>query len=453
MNSDPERAGIHSQAAGGTDPSATNGRWRRRTRKRLLALVVFTIFSACAGTQAIAEIWPALGAQLADQVRDWFGPSVVARIETVVFEVQDTLKLWSYQVSGRRADPPWAAAGAGSGQTPGAAAAGLVGSPAQQPSPHALAPAAPSTAAAELEELQQELLRAARRTPTPGPDEWSYPLAVPFGSVEGEGVWQPYLYDRQGNVVALRTFLQPDTRRPYAIVAVVAFDLRRTRLHFVLGFNEPALPGGPRGKGQIPEEDLQEGVLLAAFNGGFKAANGQFGAMAEGITALPPKGGMATVGIYNSGEIRIGSWGEEIDVSPDLEAWRQNCRLVIQGGVISPRVYNDSIVDWGGSIHNQIVTRRSGLGLDLESRTLYYFAGPSLSMPVLADAMLAVGVHNGMLLDINNFWVLFTAFRPGADGLVAEPLLPDEMRDRVDRYLGPSPADFFYITLREDEQP
>jgi hypothetical protein len=109
-------------------------------------------------------------------------------------------------------------------------------------------------------------------------------------------------------------------------------------------------------------------------------------------------------------------------------------------------VYNNSITDWGASISNQIVTRRSGLGLNQGGKTLYYFAGPSLSMPVLADTMIASGVHDGMLLDINHFWVHFTAIHPQDGQLVAEPLLPKDMIDHIDRYLGPSPADFFYIT-------
>ena len=116
-------------------------------------------------------------------------------------------------------------------------------------------------------------------------------------------------------------------------------------------------------------------------------------------------------------------------------------------------MYNNSITDWGASISNQIVTRRSSLGLDREAKILYYFAGPSLSMSVLANAMLAAGVQDGMLLDINHFWVLFTAIHSEEGKLVAEPLLPNDMIDHIDRYLGPSPADFFYITLLDNHQP
>ncbi|HJS28343.1 MAG TPA: hypothetical protein VJ768_01885, partial [Anaerolineales bacterium] len=287
--------------------------------------------------------------------------------------------------------------------------------------------------------------------PTPIPYVWQLSPLGPLGSLEGEGVWQPYLHDGEGQAVGARTYLQPDPERPYTVVAIVAFDLSRTQLHFKLGFNEPSVPDSPRGDGLIPEALRKTGILLAAFNGGFRAANGMFGAMSDGIVALPPRDGLATVGIYRNGDVRIGNWGEEIPESPELEAWRQNARLILQDGEISPRVYNDSITDWGASISNQIVTRRSGLGLDREGRTLYYFAGPSLSMPALAQAMLAAGVHDGMLLDINNFWVHFTAIHFEEGAPVAEPLLPEDMIDQIDRYLGPSPADFFYVTARDND--
>ena len=58
-----------------------------------------------------------------------------------------------------------------------------------------------------------------------------------------------------------------------------------------------------------------------------------------------------------------------------------------------------------------------------------------------------------MLLDINHFGVHFTAVHPEEGNLVAEPLLPTEMIDKINRYLGPSPLDFFYITARESDQP
>ncbi|MFH1907837.1 MAG: hypothetical protein ABIL11_10740 [Chloroflexota bacterium] len=434
-----------------------NGVKRRRSFKRILALILLAILFSCVGTVSVVEIWPSFGAQVANQMRGLFGPQVVAQIETIVFQVQDTVRQWQYQYGGQQAEAPWESEAPLLETTPFAQAAAWDATLPPEPATRTPTPSAAIETPASMEQSEkpQDQLptMTASPTPTPMPYVWRLSNLRPFGTLEGEGVWLPYLHDREGHVVAARTFLQPDPERPYAIVAVVAFDLTRTRLHFVLGFNEPSLPDGPKGNGLIPEKDREAGVLLAAFNGGFRAANGQFGAMADGIVALPPKSEMATVGIYRSGEVRIGSWGEDIDDTPDLQAWRQNCRLIIQDGKISPRVYNNSITDWGGSISNQIVTRRSSLGLDREAKTLYYFAGPSLSMPVLADAMLVAGVQHGMLLDINHFWVHFTAIHSEEGKLVAEPLLPNDMKDHIDRYLSPSPADFFYITALESHQP
>jgi hypothetical protein len=128
-------------------------------------------------------------------------------------------------------------------------------------------------------------------------------------------------------------------------------------------------------------------------------------------------------------------------------AWRENGPLIIKDGQITPRVFSNQISDWGGTLDGKIVTWRSGLGLSADGNTLYYFAGPNLSMPTLAQAMMAVGVHQGMLLDINNYWVHFTAIRAQGDKLVADPLFP-EMRDQKDRYLSVFSRDFFYVTTR-----
>jgi hypothetical protein len=433
-----------------TSPEMGGG--RRPSLRRILALVLLAILFSAASTVAIVEFWPSFGAQIADQMRDLLGPQIVARMEGIIFQAQDTVIHWRYQYGFEQAEAPWGSNATPLEPTPIAQIA--LGGPSTTPESAQLtstsyAVTETPAAAAQPEDPQGQLpAEASSPTPTPTPYGWGLSALPPFGSMEGEGVWLPYLHDREGHMVAARTFLQPDPARPYAIVAVVAFDLTRTRLHFVLGVDEPSLPGGPKGDGLIPGRDREAGVLLAAFNGGFRAANGQFGAMADRIVALPPKGEMATVGIYRGGEVRIGSWGADIDDTPDLQAWRQNCRLIIQDGEISPRVYNNSIADWGGSVSSEIVTWRSSLGLDRGGKTLYYFAGPSMSMPVLADAMRAAGVGDGMLLDINDFWVHFTAIQSEEGELVAEPLLPKYMKDKIDRYLSPSPVDFFYITAR-----
>lgn len=399
--------------------------------------------------------WPAAGAQAADGLREVIGNEGVAALETVFFQAQDTARQIEFRLGLEEASAPWQAAE----QAPVVAAPATLTATAPPPvmiavtQPAPVLVSAPGVAAENPAPIATATpsptvtpLPTATATPTP----WQPAAVSALGSLEGEGVWSPYLQNAAGETVAFRTYLQPDAERPFTVVAVVAFDLSQTRLHFVLGTEEPAVAGGPRGSGRIPAADLVGGALLAAFNGGFKAEHGNYGAMAGGVVALPPLAGLGTMALYDDGAVRIGEWGEDIDASPGLVAWRQNAPLVVKYGEMTEAAQRNSIVDWSGSIDGEVVTWRSGLGLSGDGRTLYYFAGPSLNMPALGRAMVATGVFQGMLLDINPSWVHFTAIRAGTEGPVAEVLLA-EMKTHPDRFLRPYSRDFFYVTAVETE--
>jgi len=60
--------------------------------------------------------------------------------------------------------------------------------------------------------------------------------------------------------------------------------------------------------------------------------------------------------------------------------------------------------------------------------------------------MLAVNPQTAMQLDINNFWVHFTAFKNDNGTFAAEALFPKEMASNLERFLNPYPRDFFYVT-------
>lgn len=414
--------------------------------KLLTRSLVIIILAVILG-MVVVSLWPGVGTAVARPLRQVVGNERVAQLETVLFTVQDGFKQLTYGLGVAEPEAPWQTAGADAPPAP------------TEPRPTTTPTATPTTAA---EETAVTVLAGTlppsltpTRTPTPSPTAtptavpWSLPTVAPFTNLEGEGVWQPYLYNEGGEVVALRTFLLPDPERPYATVAVVAFDLTKTSLHYVLGIDEPKLPDGPGGNGTISAEDKQPGRLLAAFNGGFMATHGEYGAMSGGVVALPAKSPYGTVAIYQSGEVRIGEWDSDILPEGDFAAWRQNARMVVHNGQINDRVYNGSIITWGGNINGDIVTWRSGVGLSADQQILYYFAGPSVSMPTLAEAMTAVNAHNGILLDINAAWVHFTAFRPNDDAMVtAEPLFEEGMETHTDRYLNQSSRDFFYVTTK-----
>ena len=275
---------------------------------------------------------------------------------------------------------------------------------------------------------------------------WQPVTIPPMSKANGEGIWIPYFQDALGQMVAYKTYLQPDRTRPYTLVTIVAIDLTKTRLHYVLGAIDPPIPGEPPHSGKMSLADRAANILLAEFNGGFQARHGQFGAMADGSQALPPRDGLGTVAIYQNGDVRLGEWGTDLFMSADMAAFRQNGPLVIQKGQINIQIYNNSPQDWGYTVIDVSPTVRSGIGLSQDNHTLYYFCGPSLTMEALAKSMQAVGVYNAIQLDINNYWVLFVKIISSGSKLTSEPLLPRLMVDGIDRYLTQSPRDFFYIT-------
>jgi hypothetical protein len=375
--------------------------------------------------------WPGLGARGADLLRSLIGDQAVAGLEMKFNQVQDGIQKLKYRLGLETPAAPWTLL--------------------QLPSPTALftetvfLPPEIQTPA----DFQPTAIRASSKTPQPTytPTPVWRPIALkPLGAANGEGLWSNYLQDVDGHTVAYRTFIQPDPERPFTLVAIVAIDLTRTRLHFVLGTTEPAGENTQSRSGAIPQTDRAANVLLAAFNGGFQARHGQSGAMADGVMALPPKVGFGTLVIYESGRVSLGEWRQGAAITPDVTAFRQNGPLVIQAGQINPRIYNNSPQDWGYTVIDVSPTVRTGVGLSADEKTLYYFCGPSLSMEALAISMQAAGAWNAIQLDINNYWALFVKFQPTGSELIPEPLLPRLMVANVERYLWDYTRDYFYLT-------
>ncbi len=403
--------------------------WYRRGLITLAALAGAGLLLA--GSLYVAvSIWPDLGAQGAEALRGLIGEQAVASLEMTALQIEDTVHNWVFKSGVAQPAAPWTASGATLNQSPLAVPDSTKSKGATSGKS---SPASSGT-------------KASSQPASPPSSDWTLAALQPMGTLTGEGQWSSYIQDSSGRVVAQRTFLQPDSTRPYAMAAVVAFDLSATRLHFVLGSQEPASSVAVSRPGKIPAADLQPGELLAAFNGGFKAEHGHFGAMVNGVTVLPPRKGLGTVAIYDDGRVRIGAWGADITTSPHIAAWRQNGPLIIHDGQINPHTADYAPWDWGLTVNGVTATWRSALGISADGRTLYYVAGPSLTLTALAQAMAATEAAQAVQLDINNYWVHFDAFQPDGDGLQAAPLLDAMKRQSDSRYLKGFTRDFFYVT-------
>ncbi len=393
----------------------------------MAGMVVLLAGSAYAAT----NVWPGLGAGAVDLARGVLGDKVTSEVENFVLSSEDKVKQMEYRLLRTSPAAPW--------QTNALPTPAPANTPYPSPDSTNAAGATPSPSSHAGSTPQ----------PAPIPAGWTLENVPALGSTPGEGHWTAYLRDTVGNVVAYRTFLQPDPQRPYAIVAVVAFNLQATRLHFVLGYEEPASKVFISRPARIPASDMQPGKILAAFNGGFKAEHGHFGVMLDGVTLIPPRDGFGTVAIYDDGRVRLGAWGKDIVPSPNLVASRQNGPLIIQNGQINPHTYVSDPQMWGYTTDGSTATGRSALGISQDGTVLYYAVGFDLTLPVLTRAVQDAGAFQAIQLDINNFYTHFEAFLPrNNNDLTAVPLLEQMKGPGDQRYLTINKRDFFYVTTR-----
>lgn len=374
----------------------------------LASLLCFVIF-------LVGRFAPFIGATLATPLRAAFGNQAVAQLETTLFQVQDASQQTKYALGLAAPEAPWEI-------TPTTS--------------HHLEEVVQSQPTVVLDDVSP--LTPISITTTKASIEhsdWESLIAIPsISNQPDEGVWQDYIFNSLNELIARRTFLHPDEERPLTTIGIVAFDLSKTHLSYVPGTEEPVSGGA----GRIPTEDREK--LLATFNGGFMTTHGNFGAMWNRQVLIEPRSNLATIAIDNAGAIQIGEWNVGVLPSSKWTAYRQNARLIIDDGMITPEVYSNDIEDWGGTINSEIVTWRSAVAINDDKTILYYFAGPSLSMPALARAGVTAGVEQMMLLDINAYWVHF------ADVSRDIPVsLFEDMSLHAARYLQVSKRDFFYI--------
>ncbi|HTP10921.1 MAG TPA: phosphodiester glycosidase family protein [Anaerolineae bacterium] len=408
----------------------------RRKRKWLWLILGISLVGLmlCGGLVVIPVISPATGAALADDLRAIFGPEFVAQLESVSFRIQDTVNRARYQASGGQAQLNWDQ--------------NTVTTTLQIKRPTKAAPITvmnttvpkPGNAAT----LQPAPLTSAQ-------SDFTVVTALSPSNLQ----WQPYGPSVNGEPIMARSFVQPDPERPYAQAAVVRIDLSQIQLHLMPGTVEPvaskAIPGFKR-PGTIPAADQNPDLLLAAFNGGFKAVHGHYGMMVDGKTLITPTDGLATIALQNDGTIQIGEWGRDITSAENLVWYRQNCPLLVDEGQINPHVDDENRKEWGYTVKNLDTTWRSGLGITQDGQYLIYAAGNSLTVRSLAQALQQAGAYYAMQTDINGFYTRFVTYQPSSNSKATYPLVADkllkEMSGDPELFLHPYDRDFFYVTLK-----
>lgn len=370
---------------------------------------------------------PALGAAGADALRAVAGDAAVARLEDEAYAVKDRLERFHYD--GARPESRWAVSPRPV-RSPDAA-------PDARPSGAAKPPAVPERASASEVQARNGLRDVG-------------PMFTDFAA-EGDGVWVPVgsAPDAERPVLH-KTLLHPDRARSFAELFVVAVDLSRVALHFVAGSSEPenVAPGAEDyvRAARIPESE--HGVLLAAFNGGFKTRHGHHGVMVDGVTLVPARDDLCTVLARPDGSLELGTW-RTLENGGFATFFRQSARCLVENGVRHPALAVELTASWGAAVGGDTVIRRSAIGLDQDRRTLFVGVSRATTAAALADGMRHAGASVAAQLDVNEAFPRFLTYERDEKGnLVAESVAPGFTFQRQQYVAGPSSRDFFYLTRK-----
>jgi Phosphodiester glycosidase len=270
-------------------------------------------------------------------------------------------------------------------------------------------------------------------------------LTSPAGQpLPGEGRWR--LLETVKNEPAIfSTFLRADKVHTSVVAGIVSLDQRLVTFGLRPGVEDPG-PGNWKASTWLPPGTRRG--LLATFNGGFKLDSAGGGFYLNGKYKGTLVKGAATVVYYRDGTIKIGSWGSELRMTPNVVGVRQNLKLLIDQGQVSPKVNSDVLSNWGATLGGGYYVWRSGIGITQGGRIIFVY-GPSLNVQDLANLLHRAGAVEGMQLDINPEWMSFDYYQAGNTPQDPAPhaLLPTQQGSAY-RYFQPYSRDFTVVYSR-----
>ena len=260
----------------------------------------------------------------------------------------------------------------------------------------------------------------------------------------GEGAWR-VLETVKGEPAIFGTFLRPDAVHTSYVAGIVSLDQRLVSFQLRPGAEDPG-PGNWKAASYIPP-GTRTG-LLATFNGGFKLNTAGGGFYLNGASKGTLVNGAASVVYYRNGTIKIGAWGSDVRMTPNVVGVRQNLKLLIDHGNIPASVNNDVLGAWGATLGGGYYVWRSGIGITADGRVIFVY-GPALNAQDLANLLKRAGAVEGMQLDINPFWMSFEYYQ--AHGHPSDPtpvnLLPTQQQSAY-RYYSVYSRDFTVVYAR-----
>jgi hypothetical protein len=253
----------------------------------------------------------------------------------------------------------------------------------------------------------------------------------------GEGQWR-VVEKVKGYPAILTTFLS-DATYTSQVSGIASIDQRLVKFSLRPGTEDPG--SSPWGYSDTYLPTGKRTGLLATFNGGFKLDSAGGGFYLNGSYHGSLIEGAATIVYYKDGTMKIGQWGRDFTMNSTIAGVRQNLKLIVDHGKISPNLNQDIMSKFGATLGGGYYVWRSGLGITKDGRIIYVY-GPSLNVQDLAELLHRAGAVEGMQMDINPAWMKFDYYQTGSHPSDPTPvtLLPTQQ---------PSPYSYYTASTRD----
>ena len=150
-----------------------------------------------------------------------------------------------------------------------------------------------------------------------------------------------------GQPAVFTTFLRVDAIHTSYVAGIALFDQRLVRFQLHPGSQDPGTGFGG-GQPWIPPAD--RAGLLATFNGGFRLNASGGGFYLNGTTSGILSQGAASVVYFRNGTIKIGQWGRDVRMTPDVEGVRQNLKLIVDHGLVASDINQNVETNFGATL-------------------------------------------------------------------------------------------------------
>ena len=251
------------------------------------------------------------------------------------------------------------------------------------------------------------------------------PIVSPASpALAGEGTWHAAGRLSASCSAIYQAFVRPDAVHTSYVVGVAWMD---TKLLAPTLYSGSQIPGGGPFTHSAPIDATAASTLVSAFNAGFRMGDAQGGYFTDNKVIIPLVPNGASAVIYKDGTMNIGSWDNEVKMTPSVVSVRQNLALIVDNGKAVPGLNQADNTKWGATLGGAAYVWRSAMGITANG-ALVYVAGPGMSITALADILVRAGAVRGMELDINADWVQYSTYAPAvgqlASGANGTPMLP-----------------------------